>query len=71
MDMVGGDKYFCSPGAITIQSVSAWVQNALASKLYTEKRTRGLTEAFTAGDFLFMGKKKKKLPDYIVKQIFL
>lgn len=50
------------------------MQNALASKLYIEKKDkRGLTESFTTGDFLFMGKykKEKKLPDYIVKQIFL
>ena len=40
MDMLGGDRFFCSPVAITIQSVSAFVQNALASKLCIEKRTR-------------------------------
>ena len=41
MDMLVGDRFFYSPVAITIQSVSAFVQNALASKLYIEKRTRG------------------------------
>ena len=72
MDMLVGDRFFYSPVAITIQSVSAFVQNALASKLYIEKRTRGDYQNLLQLVTFFYGEiLKKKLPDYIVKQIFL
>lgn len=51
---------FCSPGAITIQGVSALGQNGLESKLYTEKGQERTDRIFYNWCLPFLGEDKKQ-----------